>query len=503
MKKVIASVILVFSITLYTQATIIHVEKGTTYPTITSALAIAMPGDTLNVYGVISKDGIPQNGIVLNMDICIQGQGKESTYIEATTEGLVADRRIFTILAGNTVTIKTLSLRFGHVDASGGAIENLGTLNLNNCSIYGCQGTYGGAIRNGIGATLNLYKTTIEFNSATERGGGINHIGEILNINNCRIENNEADEEGGGIQIENANSLIVNSSIGSNKLTSKTKLLNGMGIFIGNSNGNHVNSFVNVTIFRNKAYQQDTISGCGGGIGLISTAGRSSVILFNCTIAENEAACGKGIQSYTYNDSTLNEFYMSNCIIANGTSDNYFDFSDEGKNLIYRRYTILSDSSIAVEGDSNLNGTDPQFDHLSDIPFEPSYYSLLDGSPAIDAGTNLNAPEKDQRGATRIGQTDIGAFEYGGVLSQPEFSENTKTISYQIFPNPSKAVFNIISQNVLKLDVFVYDQSGKLLLSSSTKNQKAIIDIGNYPSGIYFLKLIDNMHVETAKLIKY
>ena len=38
--------------------------------------------------------------------------------------------------------------------------------------------------------------------------------------------------------------------------------------------------------------------------------------------------------------------------------------------------------------------------------------ALLPNSPAINAGNSANAPATDQRGLTRFGNTDIGAFEY-------------------------------------------------------------------------------------------
>ena len=40
--------------------------------------------------------------------------------------------------------------------------------------------------------------------------------------------------------------------------------------------------------------------------------------------------------------------------------------------------------------------------------------ALLPGSPAINAGTATGAPTTDQRGISRVGAVDIGAFESRG-----------------------------------------------------------------------------------------
>ena len=42
--------------------------------------------------------------------------------------------------------------------------------------------------------------------------------------------------------------------------------------------------------------------------------------------------------------------------------------------------------------------------------------ALLPNSPAIDAGNDANAPPRDQRGYLRNGTSDVGAFEFDGII---------------------------------------------------------------------------------------
>ncbi len=52
-------------------------------------------------------------------------------------------------------------------------------------------------------------------------------------------------------------------------------------------------------------------------------------------------------------------------------------------------------------------------------------FALLPGSPAIGAGTSTGAPATDQRGFTRTGAIDIGAFQTGPLVVNTTFDSNT------------------------------------------------------------------------------
>jgi hypothetical protein len=54
---------------------------------------------------------------------------------------------------------------------------------------------------------------------------------------------------------------------------------------------------------------------------------------------------------------------------------------------------------------------DPQVGPLVDNGGDTFTHALLDGSPAIDAGTDVSCPATDQRGRLRLGTCDIGAYE--------------------------------------------------------------------------------------------
>lgn len=87
-----------------------------------------------------------------------------------------------------------------------------------------------------------------------------------------------------------------------------------------------------------------------------------------------------------------------------------------------------------------------------------------------------------------------------GTLSTEEFTTN----NFSIYPNPSSNVFNIKMNQISSFDYEVYDISGKLIIQyrnvSPTGNSYAL-NMENYASGVYFLKLTSNNNTLTKKLI--
>ncbi|MGY8686385.1 MAG: choice-of-anchor Q domain-containing protein [Verrucomicrobiales bacterium] len=120
------------------------------------------------------------------------------------------------------------------------------------------------------------------------------------------------------------------------------------------------------------------------------------------------------------------KFNIENCIVAkNAISDaaalgpdilNNYDggfgnVSDPGVNLM----TDVSDSGYAAA--TFMIVADPLLGDLADNGGPTRTVTLLDGSPAIDAGSSTSTSPTDQRGAFRPsgGLPDLGSLEIGGT----------------------------------------------------------------------------------------
>lgn len=87
--------------------------------------------------------------------------------------------------------------------------------------------------------------------------------------------------------------------------------------------------------------------------------------------------------------------------------------------------------------------------------------------------------------------------EYASTLSNEEV--NT-IMNIQLYPNPSRGIFNVVLENPASYGV--YDLSGKLIRSGSFNQIENQLDIQNLSSGIYFLKVEDGNNSVTEKISK-
>jgi hypothetical protein len=121
--------------------------------------------------------------------------------------------RVFNVNSGAAAYVSDLNLTGGSA-ASGGAVENSGTLTLVGVSLYGNTATDGGgAVRND--GTLALVNSTLSGNgatSATSDGGALlNAAGKTATLLNVTVTDNTAGRDGNGIH--NSGTLILKNSL--------------------------------------------------------------------------------------------------------------------------------------------------------------------------------------------------------------------------------------------------------------------------------------------------
>jgi hypothetical protein len=94
-----------------------------------------------------------------------------------------------------------------------------------------------------------------------------------------------------------------------------------------------------------------------------------------------------------------------------------------------------SDVQGGYSGTGNLN-QDPLLAPLGDYGGPTQTMPLLPGSAAIDAGTSSGAPTTDQRGISRVGAVDIGAFESRGFSMTITGGNNQQALVNTAFAVP-------------------------------------------------------------------
>ncbi len=387
-------------------------SSGNPYQTFTKIYASSTAGDTLDLTGTFDWSSASEtsdtsgSGFTLNKNLTIQGQGANSTFIQASSTYNTADRSVFTIASGKTITLKNLTIRYGKVTSgnSGGGITNNGTLTVQNCTItqnaYNTTSSYGaGGIFNYDSTTLTISTSTISSNTwnGTYYGsGGIySNQSTTVTITASTLNGNAATSTNPSTfaySYAEPSGAFGTYRFGTDIITNSTISGNSTNAYAGAIQGYYDSSFTltNNTIVNNTATQG------AGGILYESLSG-SNMILKNNILANNT---GGG---------TANDFYVvsgsAGMVTDNGYNIVEFStnktFSATG-NITGDQSSLNLDSALAANGSSG-----------------PYTFALLTGSVAINAGTTsanstVSIPTRDQRGATRSGATDIGAYEFGG-----------------------------------------------------------------------------------------
>ena len=270
---------------------------------------------------------------------------------------------------------------------AGGAIDNRAIAFIRNTIISGNSADAGSGINNSQTGSLTLDRVTVEGNSSSASDNSAIFSRGTTEINNSII----ADHNGGsnvGIVVELGTTTISSSSILNNQADQAQA-----GIIVGVDG---VAEITNSVIANNEARSNAGIENFG------------IVDLSNSTVVNNTGGLGGGgVRNFGTLDFTSN-------ILANN-SGSAIDLSGDGEFISGGNNLVeTNNDAIALLG-SDLVNIDPNLGELTDNGGDGLTFALLEGSPAIDAGSNPNNLEFDRRGEgfdRTVGNgTDIGAFE--------------------------------------------------------------------------------------------
>ena len=357
------------------------------------------PGGTITFHERVEDAILLENGqITIDKNLTIQGPGADKLTIRSTA-AYGPDNRIFQINAGVTATISGLTIADGNVAGFGGGIQNFGNLTLTDVIVKNNAAGLGGGVYNQ--SVMTIVNSTVSYNTAGGRGGGIysaySASTRSLNVSNSTISNNTAGGAGGGLHLDRTTTTLTNITVSSNKVTSDASDFSKAGGGIYNETGTVTIS--SSTIAANSTRASDgSASGAGGGI--------SNGVLGN-------------------NVGTVN---LHNTIIAGNDGfggDFHGRLNSQGYNLIERQPDSSQNGTITGDTTGNIIGTQssPVNARIAPLFFyggRNRTHALLSGSPAINAGDpTVSSP--DQRGASRVGRADIGAFEVNNSANGGNF----------------------------------------------------------------------------------
>ncbi|SRR6266498_2530964 len=319
--------------------------------------------------------------------------------------------------------------------------------------------------------TLVITDSTITRNSVHDiPGAGILNIHKATLVN-VTLSGNTTGLEGGGIYGDiNTETVVIRSTLRDNVAGR-----NGDGMYIQGDNG-HIFSYLTVS--------DSTIYNSGTAI--LGSTEYSVIHITNSTLTHNNIGLAPSYGG---------QFTVSNTIIADNNEDCTGSIISAGHN-------IEDTNTCGLQKSSDHPNTNPQLGPMQNNGGTTETRALLPGSPAIDAGSNTDCPNIDQRGQLRPidgdadlrSVCDIGAYEYNpfGALSLSIANLSTDsvmvgaqgftlTINGQNFVNGAILQWNGNNQPTM----FVNSTQLQALISASdvAKEGTVIVRISN-PDGL-------------------
>ncbi|MGB3650700.1 MAG: DUF4347 domain-containing protein [Rivularia sp. (in: cyanobacteria)] len=414
------------------------------YTDLQDAIAAANSGDEIWVAKGIYKPGATSDAsFELKDGVAIYG-GFAGTEANLSERDVTVIKNNETILSGDntsynvvkfsndsgTTTVDGFIIQEGNSNDDGGGIWNRGNLTLENIVVRNNQAADdGGGIRND--GNLTIINSTVAGNtsigtSQTSGGGGLlntNAPGTTATIINSTFSGNTA-LNGGGIR-NDGNLNLINSTLSGN-----TALQSGGGLVntFNQSAPNNPAAGGNATISNSTITNNTAASQPGGGIANVGV-----LTVSNSIIAGNAG-----------NDDITNQF-----TVTLGIPFTFTGITNSGGNNLIGNGEGTSFTNGAngdIVGDST-NPIDAKLGTLEDNGGLTQTHALLNGSPAVNAGSNSSIAEDtfdldgdsnttdlpfEQRGVgfERIidSTVDIGAYE---IVSVVEVSATTADGTYK------------------------------------------------------------------------
>ncbi len=448
---------------------------GSIYNAVAVAAANAIVTLSPTTYQLDPESG--QDEVTLLRPITIQGttQGLNRTTIDGGNNvESINEIRIFNI-GNTTATLRNLIIQNGFSDSVGGAIYNGGTLNLDRVTLQDNHSENdGGALYNATNSIANISNSTLKNNSASDDGGAIaNHgtmkiLNSTLSGNDSRGSSSAVSGGGGILNTTEATLTIRNSTISGNSakvggaIRNDGRLTLDSNTIVNNtatrSSGgiiNTVNPAELISLISSPAaiaqlvkdpaltallITNPDLSGLLLALQLNPSAANvtnlvtllaskpdlANQIITNPTIVNLIAtsAASLNVQGKT---TLLNTIVAKNIApISPDVTGNVGSFTDEGHNLIGVSAGFDSTIAATTQSGTTANPLDPNLAPLGNYGGLTETHALHLGSAALNTG--LTSLTTDQRGKTRSGLIDIGAFESSGFRLKAGSGNNLQTV---------------------------------------------------------------------------
>lgn len=393
--------------------------------------------------------------------------------------------------AAPSITVANCTFRNNYSGYEGGAVSLWSTNAVfDNCLFENNWSDYEGAGLELSGNSISFDNKAIvrncvfKNNRSDYEGAAISASWMDLEIDQCLFEENVAENEGGAI-----------SYFADHFSTDEVRLICRNSVFRNNlaESGGGAAETRGHNHWYNCLFESNYAGHEGGAL---SHFRDGKVEAVNCTFVDN-ATSGDGsvLDIFSWEDTVAVGASFANCIF-NGNTGNHTLTLGGAVDSVLVDYSLISTCPPGIIcGTGNVYGIAPGFADVND-------FHLLPSSPCINAGHNSYLPiglTTDLDGLERIadGQVDMGAYEFGGMVAN--FEKNKK--SFSVFPNPVNGILFIQSDIQIEKAILVNMQGQIVREWNDNKNGLFQLNMDEFPTGAYFIKLCDSKTQYLKKII--
>jgi hypothetical protein len=203
-----------------------------------------------------------------------------------------------------------------------------------------------------------------------------------------------------------------------------------------------------------------------------------------CCIATTSNQSQTACNTYLFNNQTITQsgIYYDTLINSAGCDS-----------IISLNLTINNANTATTQAGTQLSAT----------ATGASYQWLTCNPFTIISGANNQVYTATANGDYAVAVTENGCTDTSNCMTVNSVgihelnAQNLITIS----PNPTSSIFKIECQ-MNGAQVFLYNSFGQKLLTSKIENQTSLIDISQYPKGIYIAEILDDKTSYRVKIVK-
>ena len=485
--------------------------NGTSFNSLTDAIAAANGGDTVTINGMFEVTSTVQ----IDGAVSLAGDDPEEDGIKLAS-GSTGRVLFYSNTVASDFSVSNLTIADGMATGNGAGIlidKCQGTATLSNLIIEDNEITSGPS--NGGGISINSTNVNItdswiagNVTDGTGQGAGV-HIttnnsatnpteARTVNIRRTAITGNISNTHAGGLYIYGfGDQMPLNVNIENANITDNFATGNGGstrirgGALASNSSVNTVTvNMIYVTSARNDAATSTESDRNNFGVYFTTDGGGGPVFnAYNSIFVGAGTVGNRGINFGSSNTGNIINCVMGGQINLNSADTNVNNITGRTAGQIGLTSSILR----------SQDGVTPPFLILS--AGADTTMDAVDHCTASNIPSGVTIPTVDIRNFNRAdgGVSDAGAYEIGATLSANSNSTLTKDVSLEPNPANSSDVVNIRGVDDDIRSISVYKLQGQEL-ERTTENSNQI-DTSGLPAGVHILEVKTDNRTYNLKLI--